>query len=201
MLGRSPLAIARLSTRNSTVTDDPRVQRARALWRYVGAERPSFALAPGPGQESVWDYPRPPRIAPDAREVVVRAGVLELARTRRAVRILETASPPTFYLPPEDVDLARLVAESGSSFCEWKGVARYYSVETEAQPLTAAAWAYPEPQPDFVAIRDYVAFYPGKLECYVAGERVRPQPGGFYGGWVTSELVGPWKGEPGSGGW
>jgi uncharacterized protein (DUF427 family) len=184
-----------------SMTDDPRVQRARALWRHTGTQRPSFATEPGPGQESVWDYPRPPRIAPDGREVVVRVGTLEVARTRRAVRILETASPPTFYLPPQDVDMKRLHAESGSSFCEWKGLASYFGVHADTQQLTAAAWSYPDPQPDFAAIRGYVAFYPSKLECYVAGERVRPQPGGFYGGWVTSELVGPWKGDPGSGSW
>ena len=196
----APCACARRH-QDFLVTDDPRMQHARALWQHTGAQRPSFAVDPGPGQESVWDYPRPPRIAPDAREVVVRLGTLELARTRRAVRILETASPPTFYLPLQDVDMKCLRLESGTSYCEWKGLARYYAVQADTRPLTAAAWSYLEPRPDFAAISGYVAFYPSKLECYVAGERVRPQPGGFYGGWVTSELVGPWKGEPGSGAW
>lgn len=183
------------------MTDDARTQQARALWRYVGSERPSFALMPGQGQESVWDYPRPPRLAPDTREVLVRVGAIELARTRGALRVLETASPPTFYLPARDVDMTRLEPAPGSSLCEWKGLARYYTVLTGEQPLTAAAWSYPEPRPEFAAISGYVSFYPGRLECYVDTERVRPQAGGFYGGWVTSELVGPWKGAPGTGGW
>jgi uncharacterized protein (DUF427 family) len=97
--------------------------------------------------------------------------------------------------------MTRLEPAPGSSLCEWKGLARYYTVRAGAQPLTAAAWSYPEPHPEYAAIGGYVSFYPGRLECFVDGERVRPQPGGFYGGWVTSELVGPWKGAPGTGGW
>jgi uncharacterized protein (DUF427 family) len=183
------------------MNEDQRLQSARALWHYVGSERPSFAEAPGPGQESVWDYLRPPRIASDAREVVIRVGAVEIARSRRALRILETASPPTFYLPPEDVDLNCLETAGGSSFCEWKGRAGYYSVRTPARLLPAACWAYPDPAADYAAIRGHIAFYPSQLECFVAEERVRQQPGEFYGGWITSELVGPFKGVPGSGGW
>jgi len=183
------------------VSDETSVERALASWRYVGVERPAFAMPPGPGQESVWDYPRPPRIAPDAREIVVRAGALLVARSRRALRVLETASPPTFYLPPDDVDLSLLEADSGSSSCEWKGRARYFAVRLGTEVLRSAAWTYRAPRPAYAALRDHLAFYPALLECYVGGERARPQPGGFYGGWITSELTGPFKGEPGSRGW
>jgi uncharacterized protein (DUF427 family) len=173
----------------------------RAHWRYTGSERPPFAVAPAAGQESVWDYPRPPRVVPDARLVVVRLGGVEIARTNSALRVLETASPPTFYLPVADIDRNCLRPGPGGSRCEWKGEARYFNVLAAGALLEAAAWSYPEPLPGMEAIRDHVSFYPSRLECEVAGERVRPQPGRFYGGWITSELVGPFKGEPGSGGW
>ncbi|MDX1579844.1 MAG: DUF427 domain-containing protein [Gemmatimonadota bacterium] len=170
-------------------------------WRYFGQERPPFAEDPGPGQESVWDYPRPPRLEPDDREVIVSTGEVEIARTQRAVRVLETASPPAFYLPPEDVRMDLLIERPGRSACEWKGTARYWSVRTGERVLEDIAWSYPDPRPDFASLRDYVSFYPGRVACRVGGERVEPQPGGFYGGWVTSEIVGPVKGAPGTGGW
>lgn len=170
-------------------------------WRYYGQERPSFALSPLPGQESVWDYPRPPRLEPDARQVVVRAGGETVASSRRAVRVLETASPPTFYLHPDDVRRDLLIERPGTSACEWKGIARYWSVRAGGRVLEDVAWSYPHPLPGFEAIGDHLSFYPGRIECTVDGERVRPQPGGFYGGWITSEIVGPVKGEAGTGGW
>jgi uncharacterized protein (DUF427 family) len=170
------------------------------MWRYRGQKRPDFAVRSEPGQESVWDYPRPPRIEPDGREVVVRFGEDEIARSGRAVRVLETASPPTFYLPPEDVNWNLLVPDPGSSSCEWKGRAAYWALASNPEQ-GAVGWSYPEPTPAFRSILDHVSFYPGKVECFVGGERVRPQPGTFYGGWVTSEIVGPFKGEPGTGDW
>lgn len=169
------------------------------MWHYRGQIRPDFAVAPGPGQESVWDYPRPPAIVADGRPVEVRAGQEVVASTRRAQRVLETASPPTLYLPPEDVREEILVPCAGSSICEWKGTARYLALA--ADPSTPVAWRYPAPKAAFAAIADFLAFYPGRIACFVAGERVRPQPGRFYGGWVTAELVGPFKGEPGTGDW
>ncbi|WP_295552468.1 DUF427 domain-containing protein [uncultured Pseudacidovorax sp.] len=178
-----------------------RLQRARAQWRHVGDERPPFAQVPGPGQESVWDYPRPPRIEADSREVVVSAGDVEIARTRKALRLLETASPPTFYLPRADVRAEVLVPAAGTSYCEWKGEARYLTVLAGGQRFEAAAWFYPEPEPTYAALRDHVAFYPQPLACSVDGVRVVPQPGRFYAGWITPEVVGPFKGEPGSAGW
>ena len=182
--------------------DDARRAWARSLWRYVGDERPPFAVAPGPGQVSVWDFPRPPRVEADAREVVVRHGGVEIARTRRALRVLETASPPTWYLPRADVDAACIAPAPGESFCEWKGAARYASVALPGRdPLTAVAWWYPAPLPGFEALADHIAFYPQPLDCRVEGVRVQPQPGRFYAGWITPELVGPFKGAPGSDGW
>jgi uncharacterized protein (DUF427 family) len=169
-----------------------------SLWKHTGARRPDFAVDPGPDQESVWDYPRPPAIVDDSREVEVRDGERRIAITRAAVRVLETASPPTFYLPPDSLEAGALVPTEGASFCEWKGAARYWALEGRSEPV---AWSYPSPSQRFARLRDYVSFYPGKLECFVAGERVQPQPGGFYGGWLTAEIVGPVKGEPGTGHW
>ncbi len=170
-------------------------------WAHSGRQRPAFAVSPGPGQESVWDYPRPPRVVPDAREVIVRLGTVAIARTRRAVRVLETASPPTFYLPLADVRAEFLEPAAGTSWCEWKGEARYWSVVTPSGRVDGVAWSYPDPRAPFTALRDHLAFYPARIECSVDGERVRPQPGRFYGGWITNEVVGPFKGEPGTGGW
>lgn len=170
-------------------------------WRHRGRERPPFAVAPAAGQESVWDYPRPPVVVSDSRQVVVRCGGVEIVRTDRALRILETASPPTFYLPMADVLPGVLVPAAGQSWCEWKGQARYWSVVTPDLRLERVGWSYAEPTAPFAAIRDHVAFYASPLECLVAGARVRPQPGAFYGGWITDEVVGPFKGDPGTGGW
>ncbi len=171
------------------------------MWRYHGQERPPFAVAPGPGQESVWDYPRPPRIASDGREVIIRIGAHEIARSRRCVRLLETASPPTFYVPPDDVMTTFLERETGVSYCEWKGEAHYWSVIVPGRRVRAAAWSYANPLPEYEMIKDFFSFYPSLVECTVDGMAVAAQPGRFYGGWVTPELVGPFKGEPGSEGW
>ena len=176
-------------------------RRARSTWRYRGQERPTFAVAPGPGQESVWDYPRPPRIESDGREVIVRVGTHEIARSRRSVRLLETASPPTFYLPPEDVRTEWLEREAAVSRCEWKGEAYYWSVILAGRRVHSAAWSYANPLPEYEGIRGYFAFYPSVVACVVDSMPVVPQPGRFYGGWVTPELVGPFKGDPGSEGW
>jgi uncharacterized protein (DUF427 family) len=174
-----------------------------ALWRYTGTDRPAFAEAPGPDQESVWDYPRPPRLVADTREVVVRAGDVEIARTRRALRMLETASPPTFYLPFADARMELLVEAGGmgSTYCEWKGNARYWSIVGGDVRLQGVAWSYPSPRAPYEAIAGCFSVYPGRVACFVDGERVKAQEGGFYGGWVTAEIVGPWKGGAGSSGW
>ena len=159
-------------------------------------------IAPGPGQESVWDYPRPPRLEQTARHVVVVFGGQTIAETRRAYRVLETSHPPSYYLPPGDILDGALVPVEGSSFCEWKGGASYYDVHGGDQITRRAAWFYPSPTRAFAAIAGHVAFYPAAMEgCFVDGERVTPQDGGFYGGWVTPDIVGPIKGGPGTHGW
>ncbi len=179
---------------------DDAVQRARQLWRNRGNERPPFADVPGDGQESVWDYPRPPALVADSR-LVVRHEDTVIAETRAAMRVLETASPPTFYLPPEDCRLELMPAVPGTTFCEWKGRANYRSLVLPGVTIDRVAWLYEDPYPEFASIAGYLAFYPGRLQCFVDGERVRPQPGDFYGGWITADVVGPFKGDPGTGGW
>ena len=177
------------------------LDRLRSQWRWTGAQRPPFAIAPRAGEESVWDYPRPPRLAADAREVVIRWGTLEVARTRRAIRVLETAHPPSFYLPFDDVASHLLEPGAGASLCEWKGPARYWTLVNGSNRLINVAWSYPRPLPSAEPLANCVAFYPALLDCRVDGARVTPQPGGFYGGWITPDLAGPFKGGAGSTGW
>lgn len=159
-------------------------------------------IKPGPGQESVWDYPRPPRLEPAGRHIQIVVNDVVIVDTRRALRVLETSHPPTYYIPPEDIRMEHLVAARGSSACEWKGVARYYSVRVGEREAAAAAWSYPAPTPAFAAIRNHLAFYAQKMDrCLVDGRVAQAQPGGFYGGWVTDDVVGPFKGEPGTMWW
>jgi uncharacterized protein (DUF427 family) len=177
------------------------IESARAQWRWRGQARPPFAQTPAPGQTSVWDFPRPPRLAPDTREVVVHWGDVEVARTRNAVRVLETGHPPSFYLPWVDVTRHLLEPAPGDSFCEWKGPAQYWTLVRGDRRLPAVAWSYPQPLAGAEALAACVAFYPSALDCRVDGAVVTPQPGGFYGGWITPELAGPFKGAAGSAGW
>ncbi len=177
------------------------LRAAREHWQWTGERRPPFAVPPGPGQVSVWDFPRPPRIVHDPREVVIRWGAVEVARTRRAVHVQETSHPPSVYLPWDDVVRHLVVPASGSSMCEWKGPARYWTLADGTRRLDRVGWSYPQPFDGAEALADCVSFYPRELECVVDGRRVLPQPGGFYGGWITDELVGPFKGAPGSDGW
>jgi uncharacterized protein (DUF427 family) len=178
------------------------VLQARAGWVWRGARRPSFAAEPRPGEESVWDYPRPPLLVRDARHVVVRLGSVVVAESRRALRLLETSHPPTWYVPRVDVTAASLVRAEGGSFCEWKGQASYFDVLGGGRRIPGCAWSYEAPiDGAYAELAGAVAFYATELECLVDGERVKPQPGGFYGGWITRELVGPFKGEPGTSGW
>lgn len=159
-------------------------------------------IVPGPGQESVWDYPRPPRVEATARHIRVIFAGMVIADTRRAQRVLETSHPPTYYIPPEDIRMQHLVPSNHGSFCEWKGRAAYYTVTVGDRTARDAAWAYPRPTPPFEALEDHVAFYVQLMDsCTVDGELVQPQPGGFYGGWITADVVGPFKGMPGSWGW
>ncbi len=159
-------------------------------------------IPPGPGQESVWDYPRPPRVEDSARHIQVIFNGMVIAETRRARRVLETSHPPVYYIPPDDIKMEHLAATDRATWCEWKGQAAYYTVSLGDKQVPNAAWCYPDPTPGYEAIKGYLAFYPHLMDaCYVDGERVRAQAGGFYGGWVTNDIVGPFKGEPGTEGW
>jgi uncharacterized protein (DUF427 family) len=159
-------------------------------------------IPPGPGQESVWDYPRPPRLEEVRKHIRVIFNGVTIAETRRAKRVLETSHPPVYYLPPEDIKMEYLTPAAGGSWCEWKGQARYYNLAVGDKQAGQVAWSYPQPTPDFESIKDYLAFYARPMDaCYVDEELVTPQPGDFYGGWITADIVGPFKGEPGSGGW
>jgi uncharacterized protein (DUF427 family) len=153
-------------------------------------------------RESVWDYPRPPRIEADDRLVEVELAGRTIARTTRALRVLETSHPPTFYLPMSDCDATCLVDHDRRSFCEFKGMAHYVSVRVGERVAEAAGWHYPEPAAGYGALRDHIAFYPGRLDrCTAGGQTVVAQPGDFYGGWITPEITGPFKGAPGTQGW
>ena len=144
--------------------------------------------------ESVWDYPRPPRIESTSKRIVIRFGGAIIADTTHAMRVLETSHPPVYYLPIADVKDGALVRVSGSSFCEWKGVAHYYDVVSGSKRAERAAWGYADPTPGFRDLVLRVAFYAGPMdECTVDGEIALPQPGHFYGGWITKDLVGPFK--------
>lgn len=155
-----------------------------------------------PGQESVWDYPRPPRVeAVDAR-VSIALGGAPIVDTRDVLRVLETSHPPVYYLLIDDFVPGTVVPAAGSSFCEFKGSARYYDLVAGAHRAVHAAWEYPSPSPGFETLSGRIAVYAGLVDtCTVDGEPVEPQPGGFYGGWITSNVVGPFKGGPGSFGW
>jgi uncharacterized protein (DUF427 family) len=152
--------------------------------------------------ESVWDYPRPPTLEPVGRRARVELGGIVLADSTRAVRILETASPPTIYFPPEDVVAEHLRQVNGHTHCEWKGTASYFDAVAGDRVRPRAAWTYRDPKPAFTAIRDWISFYPGRVDAaYLDSERVTPQAGDFYGGWITAEIEGPFKGEPGTESW
>ncbi len=153
-------------------------------------------------RESVWDYPRPPRVEPSTRRIWVVLGGVTLADTRRALRVLETSHPPVYYIPPEDVRREYLSPSTLHTWCEFKGMASYLNARVGDRLVRDAAWYYPHPSPGYEALAGFIAFYPGKMDaCYVDGERVRPQPGDFYGGWITSDVEGPFKGGPGTRAW
>ena len=159
-------------------------------------------IEPQPGQESVWDYPRPPRLERTERHIQITFNGVLIADTRAAWRVLETSHPPVYYVPPADLKMEHVNRIPRASFCEWKGRAGYVDVRVGDRVAHAAGWHYPDPTGAFEAIRDHVAFYAGAMDrCMVDGEVVRPQPGGFYGGWITSDVVGPFKGGPGTTGW
>jgi uncharacterized protein (DUF427 family) len=154
------------------------------------------------GQESVWAYPRPAIAEACGRRIQILHGGLVIADSVRSVRTLETSHPPSYYIPQADIDMPRMRENGRGSFCEWKGQAVYYDAVLPDGVVRSVAWSYPEPSGTFVAIRDHLAFYAGPFEaCLVDGERVTPQAGPFYGGWITSHVAGPFKGAPGTGFW
>jgi uncharacterized protein (DUF427 family) len=179
------------------------VIRASSGRRIVGMQAAPRRIEPGPGQESVWDYPRPPAVVPSDRHVRIDLAGEVVAESRRALRVLETAGAPVWYLPREDVRMDLLRPAPGHrTICEWKGVATYFDLVVGAVRSPLAAWTYEGPRPGYEAIAGHVAFYPARVDAaLVDGERARPQPGGFYGGWVTSDVAGPFKGEAGTEGW
>ena len=155
-----------------------------------------------PGQESVWSYPRPAVAQPCERRIQIVHRAITIAATRRSVRTLETSHPPSYYIPPADVMMPLLTASDRRSFCEWKGDAVYFHVTIAGVTLRDVAWSYPNPSRDFLGLKDHIAFYAGPFEgCFVDGERVTPQPGAFYGGWISSQVAGPFKGGAGSTFW
>ena len=137
----------------------------------------------------------------DARLIKVSLEGVLIAQTRRAIRVLETSHPPTYYIPPGDVRMEFLRPSTGDSFCEWKGQATYYDLDAASRTIPKVAWTYLEPTENFNSIAGYLSFYPNKVACYLGAERVQAQAGGFYGGWITKDVVGPFKGEPGSQFW
>ncbi len=153
----------------------------------------------GPGQESVWNYPRPPRLESTTQRLVVMVGGVTVADSVRGYRVLETSQAPAFYIPPDDIDRTLLRSAPGSSFCEWKGQAEYWTVVAGGVVAESAGWSYASPVPAFAGIADHLSFYPGRVDgCFVDGERVQCMDGDFYGGWITSAVAGPFKGAPGT---
>ena len=162
----------------------------------------SQRIQPGPGQESVWDYPRPPRLEKVCDRLRVTFGGETIAQTDNGFRVLETSHPPVYYFPPTDVRHDFLVPAGGHSFCEFKGMAQYWSFEVNGVLAEKAAWSYPNPTNAFLALKDFLAFYASRVDgCWVGDEQVEGQAGDFYGGWITSRVVGPFKGPPGTRGW
>ena len=182
--------------------DPEHIEREREKWRAFKRRRPTQIVPPGPGQESVWDYPRPPRVETVRRTLRVEFAGIVLAHSRRVLRVIETASPPVYYVLPEDIRMEFFKASEHETFCEWKGLARYWSIRVGERHADDAAWSYPRPDAGYEAIQGHLAFLSGKLDaCYLGQERVTPQPRNYYGGWITADIVGPFKGAPGSQAW
>lgn len=159
-------------------------------------------IEPGPGQESVWDYPRPPRIEDSQKHIQIIFNGVVIAETQRAKRILETSHPPVYYIAPEDIQMKYFRRSNKHTYCEWKGVASYYTINVADKTIEDGAWYYPAPSTGYETLVDHVAVYPSQMDvCYVDGEKVQSQPGDFYGGWITKDIVGPFKGGIGTSGW
>ncbi len=159
-------------------------------------------VEPGPGEESVWDYPRAPRVEPSTRRVKVVFNNTVVAESGRALKVCERSSPPTYYVPDDDVRTDLLVPSDNASYCEWKGAAAYFDVVVGDRTARNAAWCYPAPKKPYRDLEGHIAFYAGRVDAaYLDDEKVTPQPGDFYAGWITREIVGPFKGAPGAFRW
>ncbi len=159
-------------------------------------------IEPGPGKESVWDYPRPPALENSDKHIEVFFNDILIADSSEVKRVVETSGPPVYYVPEADIEMKYLFESTHRTLCEWKGVASYYDIAVHDKRALNAAWHYPEPTRGFESIKGYIAFYAQLMDaCFVDGEIVKPQHGTFYGGWITSDIVGPFKGEPGTEGW
>jgi uncharacterized protein (DUF427 family) len=156
-----------------------------------------------PGQESVWDYPRPPRVEPTDKLIRIIFNGVVIAETRQSIRVLETSHPPSYYLPPQDIRMEYLsLVPRYQTFCEFKGAASYWTLKVGDRVAQNVAWSYAQPSRGYEAIKDHLAFYASRVDAaYVGDEQVQAQEGDFYGGWITSNIVGPFKGGPGTRGW
>lgn len=176
------------------------LHKARENWANNGTKRPPFAIRPKKGQRSVWDFPRPPITEKINGPISVKSKGIRIAESNEALLVLETASPPTYYLERRDINMDTLVGMQGkTTLCEWKGKAIYFALKTEEN--RPVAWSYPNPFPEYKDLKDRLAFYPQFLECYVNGNRVKAQESEFYAGWITPDLTGPFKGEKGTEHW
>lgn len=178
----------------------PRLAKEAARWKQ--SVKPPFVQTPESGQRSVWDFPRPPAVERVLDRVTIEFGGQTVVSTDRCLRVCETASPPTYYVPRADIAVDVLTPGQGLSMCEWKGRARYFDLVVDGRRSEQAAWDYPSVSAEYAVLADHVAFYASRVDrCTVAGEVVRPQAGHFYAGWITSDLAGPFKGDPGTQGW
>jgi uncharacterized protein (DUF427 family) len=184
------------------VTGEPALTDCTHALSSGEAMTPRDRIEPGPGQESVWDYPRPPRVEPASKDLRVEFAGEVIAETSRGLRVLETSHPPAYYFPREDVRMDLLEPAVGTTFCEFKGEASYFAVVVGKRIARKAAWTYESPSPGYEELAGRICFYASRVDaCYVGDEQVTPQEGDFYGGWITSDVVGPFKGGLGTMGW
>ncbi len=171
-------------------------------WRNFERKRPENIIKQGPGQESIWDYPRPPKVELFTKKIKVEFAGKVIAETTKSYKVMETSSPPCYYIPQEDIQMDFLFKSAYKTLCEWKGSARYWSINVDGNISKNAGWSYPVPWEGFEQIKDHIAFFAGRVDgCYIEDEKVVPQAGDFYGGWITSNIVGPFKGDSGTEHW
>ena len=171
-------------------------------WRSHKRDKPDNIIKPGPGQESIWDYPRLPKVELFTKNIRVKFAGKVIALTNKSYKVMETSSPPCYYISQENIEMEYLFKSAYKTLCEWKGIARYWSVRVGDKVSKNAAWSYPKPLEGFEQIKDHIAFFAGRVDgCYIDDEKVVPQAGDFYGGWITKNIVGPFKGESGTERW